>query len=674
MTALDTTAVGAAERFARNLEALATRFPDLHQRMCAMAPPLSHIVWERDAAVDLNLRSGLLYKQDAREFAAQQVEAFAARPVRLFYALPKQAAFDSLISRQVFDHLMASMRRNGIDSLTEVPSATSGYMVVLGAGLGHHLLPLVRQLPTQNLIIVEPFEEFLYQSLHAIDWTELFDHCDRAGIGVYLDCHRRPSEMITYIGGVFESHSPTVLDGTMIFSHYNLWEIAETKRLIVNEMPRRMTTMGYFEDERKMLCNTATNLQRVDFRLVEGKVRPRGNIPVFLLGAGPSLDEVAPIIRQWRDHAIIITSGSALPSALRHGIIPDFHTEVENGPDQYDKTMYVLQRFPDLFPEGRLTGIRLIGSTTLNPRVVPLFDEVYLYFREATCSTTAFANDRVPLRGAAPTVANTSLVSAACLGFGDIYLFGFDCGWRDSAEHHAKETVYYAADGFKLEKMQANYTLPGNFGGEVHSEMVFDWSRNLLQSSISAYRLQRVFNCSDGALIEGATPKVAEALEFSTPIDREAMLARIRDESPFFQAGEYLQDLDLNTLRAEVNTYVDALLAILDQALAEDVPFSDVADRIWRLVKHVHVSRKVASMIYFSTLAEIKQASLFINRVSTEEGRSLVTRDFLRDFRELHLEMRDKLLTILDELEGLLAGRMIPEWTKGLPTTPGTSY
>lgn len=664
----------AAERFERNLEALALRFPDLHQRMRAMAPPLSQIVWNGDEAADLHLRSGVLYKQDAREYAARQVEAFAADPLRMFVAVPRQASFDSMISRQVFDHLMASMKRHGIDTLSETPAVTSGYLIVLGVGLGHHLLPLVRRMPALNLIIVEPFEEFLYQSLHAIDWSELFDHCDRAGMGVHLDCRRRPSDMITYITQVFGDHNPTLLDGTAIFTHYNLWELTEARRQIINGMPRRMITLGYFEDERKMLCNAATNLQQLNFRLLEGKIRPRRDIPVFLLGAGPSLDGMADIIRQWRDHAIIITSGSALPSALRHGIIPDFHTEMENGPDQYDKTMYVLERFPDLFPEGRLTGIRLIGSTTLNPRVAPLFDEVYLFAREEACPTTALTRDFVPLRGAAPTVANTSLVSAACLGFGDIYLFGFDCGWRDDAEHHAKETIYYAADGFKLEKMEANYTLPGNFGGEVQSELVFDWSRHILQSSIPAYHLRRVFNCSDGALIEGTTPKVAEALEFTTPVDREAVIARIRDESPFFPAGAYFKDANLDPLRAEIHAYVDSLLEIVDNALMEDTPFADVADRIWRLVQRIYLDRKLVALIYFSSLAEIKQAALFINRLYSDEDRAKVTRDFLQDFRDLHLRMRDETLTILDEMDGWFAGRLTPEWTKGLPTTPGTSY
>jgi len=663
-----------AARFERNLAAFAERFPDLHGHLRCLSAPLSRIVWDNDTATDLDLGSGHLYKQDARDFAAQQVENFASKPARLYYSVPRQSNFDSMVSRHVFDTIMQSMKRHGVDRLSEIPYVTSGYLVVLGVGLGHHLLPLVQRMPALNLVIIEPFEEFLLQSLYSIDWVELFEHCDSNGMGIHLECHRTPIDIIRAVSQVFESHDPTLLDGTVLFSHYNLWEMAEAKRQIVNEMPRRMVTMGYFEDERKMLVNTATNLQRFDFRLFEGKVRPRGSVPVFLLGAGPSFDEVADIVRQWRDHAIIITSGSALPAALRHGIIPDFHTEVENGPDQYDKTKFVLERFPEMFPEGRLTGIRLIAPTTINPRVPPLFDDVYFYFREAVCSTTSFGRHLVPLRGSAPTVANTSLVSAACLGFGDIYMFGFDCGWRDDGDHHAKETIYYATDTFKLEEMKANYTLPGNFGGEVQSELVFDWSRNIMQSCIPAYRLNRLFNCSDGARIEGATPKVAEALDFATPIDREAVLANIRDTLPFFTAGEFFKEVDLEPLRTEVNSYVAELLAILEQALAEAWNFPKVADHIWRLYVKFNADRRVAAIIFFSTMAELKLATLLLCRIPSDDSRALVTRDFVSDFIELHIDMRDKTLNILDEMEDWFAGRAVPEWTKGLPTTPGTSY
>lgn len=650
------------ELFQRNLDVFERHFPDLHRRIKTMTPPLSEIVRQDGIAVDIHLQSGQLYKQDARTLAQQQVDSFVAAPLQLNYAIPTHSCFDSSISNRVFNSMMRALRTHSVDSLSLNATVSCGYLVVLGLGLGHHIPLLLDRLPTRHVIIVEPFEEFLFHSLHTIDWTAILDYCERTGRTLHVGCERHVESMYSFVCQVFESYNPTLLDGTYIISHYPLWELVETRRRIINELPRRMVAMGYFEDERKMLCNAATNLHRRDFRLLEGRIRERRSTPVFLVGAGPSFDHTVEFIRQWRDYAIIISSGSALPLLIEHGIIPDFHTELENGPKQYDKTMHVLERFPETFPDGKFTGIRLIGSTTLAPRVAPLFDEVYFFFRDSVTSTTTFGRDCVPLRGAAPTVANTSLVSAACLGFGDIYLFGFDCAWRDDKEHHAKGTVYYTSEMFKKAEMQGTYLLPGNFGGQVQSEIVLDWSRNMLQQCLRAYHLRRVFNCSDGAVIEGTIPKVAEALDFAQPIDRDAVLGHIREQCPHYPAGSFLKSVDLGPAYQELRGYVDALCALIDHYSAEDRDFADFLEQAWKLTRDVGADRRVVGLISFTTVGELKQAALFINRVLDPTLRRKVARDFLQDFRALHQELLDQSVTILDEISGVLADRLDPEW------------
>lgn len=652
----------------RNLQAFEQHFPDLYLRLKTMAPPISQVVRQDDAAIDINLRSGLLYKQDARSQAQQQVDSFVANPCRLHYAIPTRSCFDSNVSHLVFDGMMQNLRRHDVMNFPLRPCVDTGYLVILGVGLGYHIPLLLDQLPTTRIIIVEPFEEFLFHSLHVVDWAAIVERCEREGRSLYLHCAPDADGMTDFIGRIMESQNPTRLDGTYVYIHYPLWELNETRSRIINEMPRRMVALGYFEDERKMLCNTASNLHKLDFRLFEGRPRPRANIPVFLIGSGPSLDQSMDVIHQWRDHAIIISAGSSLPLLLGAGITPDFHCELENGPEQYDKTKHVLDRFPEKFPDGKLTGIRLIGSATMNPRVPPLFDEVFFYFREAVTSTTTFGRNRELLRGAAPTCANTALVAAACMGLGDVYLFGYDCGWRDGKDHHAKDSIYYTHNRFKTEEINSLLTLPGNFGGDVGTNLVFYWSRNILQQCIRAYRLPRVFNCSDGALIEGTIPKVPEALEFTTPVDRETVIQGIRDQAPHYPARTFFKNVDMEPVTAELRGYVANLSDIIDRALANDTDFIDFAEEAWQLVRTLAHTRLAVGLIYFSTVGELKQAALFLNRVPDPETRRAVTRDFLQEFRDLHHDLLAQSLTLIDDIDDWLANRTEPEWTKFGPT------
>lgn len=657
-----------ADLFNRNLEVFERAFPEIHLRLKTLEHPISQVVFHDGVASDIHLRSGLLYKQDAQALARQQVDEFVANPFRLHYSIPTRSCFDSTVSRRVFNEMMQNLRRHDSMDLALRPCVDTGYLIILGVGLGYHIPLLLEHLPCTDVVIVEPFEEFLLHSLHTVDWGAIQEHCARSGRTLHLTLAPDAEGMSAAIGRVLESHNPTRLDGTYIFTHYPLWELSETRRRIINEMPRRMIAMGYFEDERKMLCNTASNLHGRDFRLFEGKIRPRGTVPVFLVGSGPSLDESLDVIRQWRDHAIIISAGSSLSLLVGAGILPDFHCELENGPEQYDKTLHTLKRFPDLFPDGTLGDIRLIASATLNPQVPRLFNEVYFYFREAVTSTTTWGGGYPSLRGAAPTCANTALAAAACMGFGDVYLFGYDCGWRENSGHHAKESIYYTNDRFKNIEHKTDLTLPGNFGGTVATNLVFDWSRNILQQCIRAYRIPRVFNCSDGAVIEGAIPKVPEALEFDSPVDRPALLARLREESRHFAAGSFFASADLGPAVAELRDYVAELETIIDRALAEDQEFETFVENAWTLILRVAKTRLAVGLIYFSSVGELKQSALFINRVRDPAIRRAVTRDFLEDFRVLHRDMLEQSLSLMEEIGDWLAGRAVPEWTKvGLP-------
>src|SRR5690606_10036454 len=59
-------------------------------------------------------------------------------------------------------------------------------------------------------------------------------------------------------------------------------------------------------------------------------------LPVFIVGNGPSLDQCFDYLHQYKDQVVIISCGTALKALHKHGIKPDFHAELEQNRATYE--------------------------------------------------------------------------------------------------------------------------------------------------------------------------------------------------------------------------------------------------------------------------------------------------------------------------------------------------
>jgi|AGTN01.1.fsa_nt_gi Uncharacterized protein conserved in bacteria len=659
-----------------NLAVFETHFPSLHARLKAGGSPLSSLMFDRGEAVDINLGSGRLYRTDGRILAPAQVEAFMRAPVQAGYLLPDHNTFDSLLSRRVHQQLLDSASRHDAGELRSMNEGESGYFFIFGVGLGYHLPLLLERIKTPHVVICEAFEEFLLASLQVIDWGMLVDSCRKRGVTLHVVCSRAAEDIVRQVIHVIDKNGPFFLDGSYFFKHYPLWAFEEAERRLINELPRQMMARGFFEDERKMVRNAVTNFQKYDVHVLTGGFRPRSHVPVFVIGAGPSLDACIPYIKEWREHAIVFSAGSGLQPCLKNGIIPDFHVELENTHHIVGKLKFILEQHPDLFPNGKFEGIRLVGSATLNPQVPPLFSDLFLFMRDSSTPSLSFGAEFGVHTGAGPTVANTSISTLARMGLGDVYLFGVDCGWRDQFNHHARDTIYYTSAHFRNDKMSGTYTLPGNFGGEIQSDIIFDWCRDILEQSFAAFHLT-VYNCSDGALLKGATPRVAEALHFNgDPLDREAIVREIIADRPQFAAGAFFRTRPLSAYQPQLDGYETEFMTLLDTAVDEDWTFHAFLVAFWRGLGGEAADRGLgmAGWVQCSTIGMLKAASIVMNRIPIREKRQAVTRDHYAALRQVHAEMFAEARQHLEQIDAWAQGGPEPEWTDGLPRVPGTTY
>lgn len=549
----------------RSRTAFLERFPRLAQTD-AGEEAQSSIVFEKGKAIDIVLGDRRIYGDDAQEITICQLKDFFEQPLRLVIQDFGNAGLATPLCAKMISRLLGVIREADL----QMPAEQSTFLVVLGLGLGHHLTELVRTTGARWVIIVEPFSGFIEHSHHVVDWPEIFELIEQREGDIYFVTDLDPSQMTGAIARYMRKHGTPYIDGTWIFTHYPLWAFAEARKRLLGAAANMFAQCGFFEDEIVMTANAAVNFSSHPFWLINAERRHQRPETAVVVGAGPSLDEAIEKLREIRDRVVIFSAGTALRPLLRNGIIPDFHCELENGPQ-------VLEVLQEAAKHGDLSQIKLIASASIEPGVLRLFGDQFLFFREISSPTAFFRGEFKSIRLGVPTCVNTALCVASFLGFTNFLLFGTDCGVRPGRPDHAVDTVY--RDVWKMSPdIAATYPLEveGNFGGIAMTNWVYDSCRRMLVEAIAAYGLS-VINCSDGALIPGTTPKVPEAVEVGgDPIDRERLFADLKNALIAFQPGEILRSFDVTAIAKKNRALYKDLRQLIDRFDPDEPDFAGV--------------------------------------------------------------------------------------------------
>lgn len=594
------------ERAERSRAAFAQRLPQI-AALVAAHPPQASAVLEDGVPVDLLTGDRRIYGGDARPRALAQVDDFLVKPRRLIMESPKPAGLVSEICIDLMRAMERTLDEAGVSELSRGPISAPTFLVVFGLGLGYHLDELIRRTGARWVIVVEPFLEFIGHSFQAIDWETIFARLDEAEGSIHFLTDLDPGRLVSAIMRHVAAHGNPYLDGTWVFTHYPLWSFAEAAKRLHGAAEFAYVNRGFFEDEIVMMTNAVKNFSRHSFTLLDARPRRHRPETAVVVGAGPSLDESVETLHRIRDRVVLFSCGTALRPLLRHGLVPDFHCELENGTQVYEVISEARQH-------GDLAKVRFIASATVDPRVAPMFGETILFFRDAVSSTCILRGDRAPVSGAAPTCVNTAMATAVALGFTDFILFGADCGVRPGMPDHAEGTVYRDIEKWqKYLARRASYPLEveGNFGGIAMTNWVYDASRRMLIELIAGYRLN-VVNCSDGALIAGATPRVPETLDVDgSVIDHERIMAELRRTMVQYGPGEILRSERLETLRERAQAMYAELQARLAGFDAEAADFAGVYEAMHDFARKAGDTYTQAQSIPDGSLHALPRLAMF---------------------------------------------------------------
>lgn len=615
----------------KNLLFFTSAYPPVAEMVRDPETDLTQLVFDDTGiAVDIDLGQGRLYNRPAAEFAAVQVASYMEKPSRVIVEPTK---LDDL--QDACTHTMVTSLDAAADNqLAQPPLEQGGILMVVGIGLGLHIPDLVARTGPRHVILVEPIGEFLCHSLSALDWSALWAQCAEIGATIDIIAGGEPDIIQQRLEALMTGFGETAIDGSYLYVHYQN-DMTRTVAGIFQSLVGMMAALkGFYADEKLMVENTVANVRTHDFWFVEGEMRAPIDAPVFVVGAGPSLDESIEVIREWQDKAIIITAGSTLQAMLHQGIVPDFHVEKENTEPTVNRLRHIHERNRDRFDGDTFGPIRLVASTTVKPGVTELFDEKFMFLRKALSSTEMFGKGHMEVEGTSPFSANAALMLAAIMGFRGVYLFGCDCGAKDASNHHSGETAYYTLDSYPDRDIEFPLRAPGNFGGEILTNALFSWSTWTHEQIIAATGLT-VRNCSDGVMIAGAQPLPPGDLALTNaPLDKTAVAETLKTGSMHYTPGAFLIDQSVPAATNNWHEFAAALQGYLDKNLddADDIHRFNAGLRSF-LDSAAEKYGGVTIMVGGSARSMVPVAAYYLNRAPDTDAYARLMEIFRTTFR-----------------------------------------
>ncbi|MEW9797587.1 6-hydroxymethylpterin diphosphokinase MptE-like protein [Alteromonas sp. CYL-A6] len=527
-----------SERFEANLAALKTYFPAIYKEFSEYTPDKWVPLANQHGDVNVFHVSSVvsLYGEAPEQECEQSIDGFSQRPNKDGLVL----GYRGIKLKRYFHYQLVADVETVLNDIEEsqgnLPDVIKS-MIIFGLGLGYQLPYLFEHHDVQKLFICEPNRDFFYASLYAIDWALILKKVDESKGRLYLNIGDDGNHLINDLLTQFHSIGPYVLANTYFYQgYYNPTLVSAVAQL--REQLQVIISMGdYFDHSKHGIAHTRWSIEQgIPFLRndVSQRLTPQQlEVPIFLVGNGPSLDSLLDTIQEYQDSAIIVSCGTALQTLHRHGITPDFHAEIEINRATYDWATRIGD--PDY-----LKQITLISCNGIHPDTCGLYRNTLLAFKQGESSTVTVTelyknHPYALLNYAYPTVSNFATDMFTTLGFSQIYLLGIDMGFVDEKYHHSKSSGYYKLNGEELydyaKRNDTSLVIEGNFRPFVKTKFEFKMSKMVMERTLQKSTAE-IYNLNDGAKIIGTQPlKKDNVLILAEPGLKQQTLQAIHDNA-----------------------------------------------------------------------------------------------------------------------------------------------
>lgn len=631
--------------FMKNIACLQVNMPSVYEYFLNYQPQKVQLAFDANQYVNLLSNNQFVYDNDPKASCLAQVDVFLKNPPCFDFEIPlKKDDLYKYEHEKVINEIYKKRRAElGVASPFYMQEGGQiNFITVMGCGLGYHIEQLFKLFSVRSAYLFEPEPDVFYAMLHTVDISEWFACCDRLGGELTIKIGGNENEFVNDINLYFKREGYFNLPQMYLYRHYKSNKTTDAFKLINDLSYRYSSGWGFCEDEIIGISHTLANISdNKAATLLENAKLNKKDLPVFIIGNGPSLDENLAYIKANQDNVVIISSGTSLKPLLNYGITPDMHVEQER-----PKSIY--QWVKKVGYEEILKEIPLICLNTVYPGILALFKKPYVMLKAGDAGTSFIheyvSNKYLELFYCNPTVTNASTAGAVAMGFKNLYLFGLDYGFKSEEAHHAKGSIYQDIEGFK---MSGDFKVPANFGGEVYTRRVFDSSRGVLEMLLEQNPTVKCTNASDGAAIQLTTPcRFNKLPKFKRIKNKKVQLEKLLNSS-FDNSYNLKHDLyaDFSSVLPHFANYVHCLVELLDGVDTKRALTNAFSSQFKFVSQHEGDRNKLLFKSFFSGTLNYLQAGI-MNNVSRYKNEQ----EQLAYIQYCVNEMKTHLLFLLDDV------------------------
>jgi hypothetical protein len=525
--------------------------------------------------------------------------------------------------------------QEGVGKYPDFGSRKVPILLMFGAGLGYQFEPILEEFDVSQIFIIEHDINVFRMSLFFVDYVRLSHHATSRNAEITFVVELDADKIVQTVGRTVSSKWPHFfIHGASVFHGLPVDDATDTiKNLLVEGIWKWYFGWGYFDDEVTSLKHTIGNFaNQVPICTKLDKV-PEDAV-AFIIGSGPSLDQLMPLIRKYKNKAVIFSCGTALSPLSHTGIVPDFQVEKERPTIVYD--LLTGTQNPEY-----LKQIRFLGVNLVDPRLAPLFDEACLVMKMSDVGADLFLDSlKEQFNGhfrfeIQPTVTNTAMVVALNMGFKQIYLMGVDMGFKDETKHHSKHSAYLKSmpmaqnlrnvmTGVRKER---RWPVEGNFCETVLTNEILDSARDKIESAVGAFPNSQVYNPNDGAKIKGTIPIHREEIKVDT--DKATKAAAIKAiTANFTRPAKY----DIDALVASLVKSIQAVRAhyaeIAGRSMTTKMDAITAIAEMGRYLVQSHPESRLAQILVRGTLVQLLLLSYQFVSIIRDESEAVAKAQF----------------------------------------------
>ena len=246
---------------------------------------------------------------------------------------------------------------------------------MLGLGLGYQLAFLYEKFTPVNIYIIEPDTDLFYLSLCVLDYAYIFEYISERHLGIKFIFTDDPESIMLDLDNYCSKYGMNIAVKTF-YQHYASPRLSEIRHRLERDLPSISIKNGFFDDTLPGMCHSARNLISKSSKILTDYQLPENlkNIPVLIIGSGPSLDDDLDQIKKINDKVCIIACGTAITALVKYGIKVDIYVAIERTETVRDALLSIENK--TVFNE-----ILCIAPDVVHPSVLNLFKHKIIAFK-----------------------------------------------------------------------------------------------------------------------------------------------------------------------------------------------------------------------------------------------------------------------------------------------------